>query len=173
MRKLDFFNEESSFQSGPPQAKYRATQCVINVSIIYFLFVAPPHHQKCGQSQGETLMSSLFRPYMCLHPCININKISFIGKKINNNSDHKLFLCPLLSFKDYTVEDEEDDDMDEGDLLVSSPNISDSSERDASPEARSQKRHCQSRSPKRTSSLALSGRAHIRGKNCSTQTPTK
>ena len=84
-------------------------------------------------------MSSLFRPYMCLHPCININKISFIGKKINNNSDHKLFLCPLLSFKDYTVEDEEDDDMDEGDLLVSSPNISDSSERDASPEARSQK----------------------------------
>ena len=66
------------------------------------------------------------------------NKFYRVGE---NCSDHKLFLCPLLSFKDYTVEDEEDDNMDEGDLLVSSPNISDSSERDASPEARSQKRH--------------------------------
>ena len=97
MRKLDFFNEESSFQSGPLQAKYRATQCVINVSIIYFLFVAPPHHQKCGQSQGETLMSSLFRPYMCLYPCININKISFIelGKIVLITSCSCVLFCPL------------------------------------------------------------------------------
>ncbi|CAL8334125.1 unnamed protein product [Arctogadus glacialis] len=93
-------------------------------------------------------------------------KIQWQEKTIKELEKERNFLRSQIMKKksNYTVEDEEDDDMDEGDLLVSSPNISDSSERDASPEARSQKRHRQSRSPKRTSSRALSGRAHMRVK---------